>query len=152
MLRTVARGVLSCRQRPSAPLHRPCSSSPPAEGNTTDSVPDLREKSINQITLLGRVGADAEAKGTENTPVTTFSLATTTTFMKHGEVSQNTVWHRVSVFRPGLQESVLRFVKKGSRVLVQGRLSYLERPDPSNPAVLNRSVGVVAHEVVNFRE
>jgi len=155
MLRSITRGLLASQQRYATPL-RLCSSSPssptPAEVNTTDNIPDLREKSINQVTLLGRVGADAEAKGTENTPVATFSLATTTTFMKHGEVSQNTVWHRVSVFRPGLRETVLRHVVKGSRVLVQGRLSYLERADPNNPGVSISSVGVVAHDVVQFRE
>ena len=54
------------------------------------------EKSINQVTLLGRVGMDPQIRGTENSPVTTFSLATSTNsscMNQNYEWNQKTEWH-----------------------------------------------------------
>ena len=67
------------------------------------------------------------------------------------ETVQNTVWHRVSVFRPGLRESILQNLKKGQRVLVQGRIGYLERKDPNDETIVNKTVSIVAHDVVLFK-
>ncbi|XP_046978395.1 single-stranded DNA-binding protein, mitochondrial [Vanessa cardui] len=85
------------------------------------------EKTINQVTLLGRVGADPQKRGSEEHPVINFPLATHFSYKyESGDVLQRTDWHRVSVFRPGLRDTVYKFLKKGQRVYVTGKLSYGE--------------------------
>ena len=79
------------------------------------------EKSINSVTLLGRVGMDPQLRGSEEKPITTFSLATNSTWrnvqMRAGEPewSTKTEWHNVVVFKPGLRESVFNNMSKGQR-------------------------------------
>ncbi|KAI5641144.1 single-strand binding protein family domain-containing protein [Phthorimaea operculella] len=85
------------------------------------------EKTINQVTLLGRVGADPQKRGSEQHPVVNFPLATHFSYKyESGDILQRTDWHRVSVFRPGLRDTVYKFLKKGQRVYVTGKLSYGE--------------------------
>ncbi|UYV76248.1 SSBP1 [Cordylochernes scorpioides] len=80
---------------------------------------------INQVTLLGRVGANPQQKGGATNPVMTFNLATNTNY-RHGsgEFRQKTEWHRITVFRPYLRDTVQNHLKKGHRVLIQGKLMY----------------------------
>ncbi|KAK1790270.1 hypothetical protein P4O66_014185, partial [Electrophorus voltai] len=52
--------------------------------------------------------------------------------LESGDVSQKTTWHRISVFKPGLRDVAYQFVKKGSRVLVEGKLDYGEYVDKNN--------------------
>jgi len=91
------------------------------------------EKSLNQVTLLGRAGAAPQRRGTEENPVVVFSLATNT-YHRHleGEVSQNTQWHRISVFRPLLRDTVFNNLTKGQRVYVHGSLTYYTVQDNYN--------------------
>ncbi|CAH0721626.1 unnamed protein product, partial [Brenthis ino] len=85
------------------------------------------EKTINQVTLLGRVGADPQKRGSEEHPVVNFPLATHFSYKyESGDILQRTDWHRVSVFRPGLRDTVYKYLKKGQRVYVTGKLSYGE--------------------------
>ncbi|XP_050342242.1 single-stranded DNA-binding protein, mitochondrial [Nymphalis io] len=85
------------------------------------------EKTINQVTLLGRVGADPQKRGSEEHPVINFPLATHFSYKyESGDILQRTDWHRVSVFRPGLRDTVYKYLKKGQRVYVTGKLSYGE--------------------------
>ncbi|CAH4033341.1 single-stranded DNA-binding protein, mitochondrial [Pieris brassicae] len=87
----------------------------------------VSEKTLNQVTLLGRVGADPQKRGTEDHPVINFPLATHFSYKyESGDVLQKTDWHRISVFRPGLRDTVYKFLKKGQRVYVTGKLSYGE--------------------------
>ncbi|XP_061378796.1 single-stranded DNA-binding protein, mitochondrial isoform X2 [Danaus plexippus] len=85
------------------------------------------EKTINQVTLLGRVGADPQKRGSAEHPVINFPLATHFSYKyESGDILQKTDWHRVSVFRPGLRDTVYKYLKKGQRVYVTGKLSYGE--------------------------
>ncbi|CAG9563405.1 unnamed protein product [Danaus chrysippus] len=85
------------------------------------------EKTINQVTLLGRVGADPQKRGSVEHPVINFPLATHFSYKyESGDILQKTDWHRVSVFRPGLRDTVYKYLKKGQRVYVTGKLSYGE--------------------------
>lgn len=82
---------------------------------------------INNVTLLGRVGADPQRKGTDEHPVVVFSMATHTNYRYDtGEFLQRTEWHRVVCFKPGLRETILNFLKKGQRVHVTGKITYGE--------------------------
>ncbi|CAH0628797.1 unnamed protein product [Chrysodeixis includens] len=86
-----------------------------------------QEKTINQVTLLGRVGADPQKRGSEEHPVINFPLATHYSYKyESGDVLQRTDWHRVSIFKPGLRDTVYKFLKKGHRVYITGKLSYGE--------------------------
>ncbi|XP_072941926.1 single-stranded DNA-binding protein, mitochondrial [Epargyreus clarus] len=85
------------------------------------------EKTINQVTLLGRVGADPQKRGSEEHPVVNFPLATHFSYKyESGDILQRTDWHRISVFRPGLRDTIYKYLKKGQRVYVTGKLSYGE--------------------------
>lgn len=103
---------------------------------------------INNVTLLGRVGADPQRKGSDEHPIAVFSLATHTNYRyESGEFLQRTEWHRVICFKPGLRESVLNFLKKGQRVHVSGRITYGEIKGEDGAA---RSTTAIAAEDVIF--
>ncbi|KAJ0179403.1 hypothetical protein K1T71_005115 [Dendrolimus kikuchii] len=85
------------------------------------------EKTINQVTLLGRVGADPQKRGSEEHPVINFPLATHYSYKyESGDILQRTDWHRISIFKPGLRDTVYKYLKKGQRVYVTGKISYGE--------------------------
>ncbi|XP_029778333.1 single-stranded DNA-binding protein, mitochondrial isoform X3 [Suricata suricatta] len=100
------------------------------------------ERSLNRVQLLGRVGQDPVMRQVEGkNPVTIFSLATNEMWrsgesevhqMDLGDVSQKTTWHRISVFRPGLRDVAYQYVKKGSRIYVEGKVDYGEYTDKNN--------------------
>nr|XP_023024754.1 single-stranded DNA-binding protein, mitochondrial isoform X1 [Leptinotarsa decemlineata] len=89
--------------------------------------PPRIEKTINNVQLLGRVGADPQRKGTDDHPIAVFSLATHSNYRyESGEFLQRTEWHRVVCFKPGLRETILTYLRKGQRVQVFGRITYGE--------------------------
>lgn len=77
----------------------------------------------NLVVLLGRLGADPELRYTpSNTPVCEISLATNTASKtKEGEVNDVTEWHRIVLWGK-LADVAAAYAKKGTRVLVTGRL------------------------------
>ncbi len=79
---------------------------------------------VNKVILVGNLGADPEVRHLENgITVANFNLATSETFKDRqtGERREQTEWHRVVVWR-GLAEVVEKYVKKGSKVYVEGKL------------------------------
>ncbi len=78
---------------------------------------------FHRIIIVGNLGRDPELRYTPNgTPVTNFSVATNRTYTNsNGEQVKETIWFRVSVW--GKQaENVHQYLRKGSRVLVEGSL------------------------------
>jgi len=65
-----------------------------------------------------------------------------------GDLLQKTDWHRICVFKPYLRESVYRYMNKGQRVLVQGRITYGEVKDEQGQAHVTTSV--IADDVTFF--
>ncbi|PBC25589.1 single-stranded DNA-binding protein, mitochondrial [Apis cerana] len=107
------------------------------------------EKSINQVTLLGRVGGEAQKKGSNEHPVVIFSLATHNNYKyMNGDIVQRTDWHKICVFKPNLRENVYTYLKKGQRVLVSGKISYGEYKDEEG--VTKSSTAVIADDVIFF--
>ncbi|KAG9510354.1 Single-stranded DNA-binding protein, mitochondrial, partial [Fragariocoptes setiger] len=105
------------------------------------------ERSINRVTLVGRVGADAQVKGNAEHPVTTFSLATHTTYRTAaGETRQKTEWHKVSVFKPGLRTLAENYVRKGGRLLVEGRVTYGEIIDAQGHTI--QATTIIADDIM----
>lgn len=62
---------------------------------------------------------------------------------------QRTEWHKVSVFRPNLRETVLSFLKKGQRVHVTGKLSYGEVK--GEDGVVRTAASIIADDVIFFQ-
>lgn len=91
--------------------------------------------SLNQVELIGNLGRDPETRKTKkDEDVVTFSMATSDkwTDKNTGEVREQTEWHRVVIFQPGAVTFAQKFLKKGSRVYVQGRLRTQEWTDKEN--------------------
>jgi single-strand DNA-binding protein len=81
-------------------------------------------KSVNKVFLLGNIGKDPEIRSTPNgTMVASFSLATTERQKDAaGNWTDKTEWHNLIAFSK-LAEIVRDYVKKGSKLFIEGRLS-----------------------------
>ncbi|MGH9566019.1 MAG: single-stranded DNA-binding protein [Candidatus Angelobacter sp.] len=80
-------------------------------------------KSVNKVILLGNLGKDPEVKYTPSgLPVAKFSLATNERYKdKGGEWQERTEWHNIVAWQR-LAEIVGEYVKKGSKLYIEGRL------------------------------
>jgi len=100
-------------------------------------------RSVNRITLVGNVGSDPDIRRTAaGTPVAHLSLATNRRFRRNGEDQERTDWHRLT-FWARSAETVERYVRRGARLYVEGRLEYgsYERDGQSVP-----TADVIVHE------
>ncbi len=79
---------------------------------------------INKVTLLGRLGKDPIVRRTEaGIPVAMFSMATSESYKdKDGNKQEKTEWHNIVVWR-GLAEVAEKYLKKGSLLYVEGKIS-----------------------------
>ena len=86
---------------------------------------------VNQVTLLGNLGNDPEVRSFQNGGrVLTFSVATSEFWKdRNGEQRERTEWHRIVVQVDGLIELGEKYLRKGSKVLVQGKLETREWTD-----------------------
>ncbi len=80
-------------------------------------------KSVNKVILIGNLGKDPEVKYTpQGTPVAKFSLATNERFKdKEGQWQDRTEWHNITAWAR-TAEIVGEYLKKGSKVYIEGRL------------------------------
>ena len=80
-------------------------------------------KSVNKVILVGNLGKDPEIKYTPSgVPVAKFSLATNERFKdKNGEWQDRTEWHNIVAWQR-LAEIVGEYVKKGSKLYIEGKL------------------------------
>ena len=80
-------------------------------------------KSVNKVILIGNLGKDPEVKYTPSgTAVAKFSLATNERYKdKAGEWQDRTEWHNIVAWQR-LAEIVGEYVKKGSKIYIEGRL------------------------------
>ena len=82
-------------------------------------------RSLNKVMLIGNVGADPEMRSTPGgMRIAKVSLATSRTFNdRSGQQQEKTEWHRLT-FWDKLADVVERYVKKGDRLYVEGRIEY----------------------------
>lgn len=81
-------------------------------------------RSVNRVTLIGNAGADPRVTTTEKgTAVAHVSLATNRVFTVDGEEEKRTDWHRLT-FWGRSADTVERYLRKGSRLYVDGRIEY----------------------------
>lgn len=102
---------------------------------------------VNKVILIGNLGKDPEVRRLENgTVVASFSIATSETYTdkKTGEKRDNTDWHNIVVWR-GLAEVAEKFIKKGMKVYVEGKLRTRSWQDKEN--VTRYTTEVVADEL-----
>ncbi len=81
--------------------------------------------SVNKVILVGNVGNDPEVRTFGNGgKVANISLATSENWRdkQSGERREKTEWHRVAIFGEGLVGVVERYVKKGSKLYIEGKL------------------------------
>lgn len=80
--------------------------------------------SVNKVILIGNLGKDPEVRHLENgAVVANFSIATSETYTDRtsGERRENTDWHNIVVWR-GLAEVVEKYLRKGHKVYIEGKL------------------------------
>jgi single-strand DNA-binding protein len=90
--------------------------------------------SVNKVILIGNLGRDPEVRRTQDgRPVVNFTLATTDTWRDKasGERRERTEWHRVVIFSEGLCRVAEQYLKKGSKVYLEGALQTRKWQDQS---------------------
>lgn len=82
-------------------------------------------RSLNKVMLIGNLGRDPELRATPSgQSVTSFSMATNRRYKdKNGEWQDDTQWHNVVAWGPRA-ETITNYLKKGSRIYVEGRLTH----------------------------
>ncbi len=90
--------------------------------------------SLNKVMLIGNLGADPEIRSFQNGgKVANLRIATSETWKDRntGERQERTEWHNVAIFSEGLVGVVERYLKKGSKVYVEGQLQTRKWQDQS---------------------
>jgi single-strand DNA-binding protein len=81
--------------------------------------------SVNKVILVGNLGRDPEIRTMQDgTKVANLSLATSETWKDRnsGERRERTEWHRIAIFNDRLVDVVERYLRKGSKIYVEGQL------------------------------
>jgi single-strand DNA-binding protein len=81
--------------------------------------------SVNKVILVGNLGRDPEIRSTQDgTKVANLSLATSESWRDKntGERKERTEWHRIVVFNERLVDVIEKYVKKGSKLYIEGAL------------------------------
>jgi single-strand DNA-binding protein len=90
--------------------------------------------SVNKVILVGNVGKDPEIRRTQDgRAIANLSLATSETWRDKGtgERKEKTEWHRVVVFNDNLCKVVEQYVRKGSKLYIEGQLQTRKWTDQS---------------------
>lgn len=90
--------------------------------------------SVNKVILVGNLGKDPEMRFMpDGTKVANFSIATSESWKDKasGERRDRTEWHRISVMNDKIADIVEKYVRKGSKVYVEGQLQTRKWTDQS---------------------
>ena len=88
--------------------------------------------SINKVTLLGNLGADPVVNNAPSgAKIVNLRVATSDSWKDKatGERKERTEWHRVVIFNPQLAETAERYLRKGSKVYLEGQLQTRQWKD-----------------------
>jgi single-strand DNA-binding protein len=104
-------------------------------------------RSLNKVTLIGNLGADPELRSTNNgSRVATFSLATSRSWNNPaGDKQEKTEWHRCVVWNTKgsqLADIVEKYVKKGDKIYVEGRIEYRQWTDKEGQTRYSTEINV----------
>jgi single-strand DNA-binding protein len=90
--------------------------------------------SVNKVILVGNLGKDPESRSFQNGgKVVSFTVATSENWKDKGsgERKEKTEWHNVSIFSEGLARVAEQYLKKGSKVYLEGQLETRKWQDQS---------------------
>ena len=90
--------------------------------------------SVNKVILIGNLGADPEVRAFQNgNKVCHLRIATSETWKdkSSGERKEKTEWHSVAIFQEGLVRIAEQYLKKGSKVYIEGQLQTRKWQDQS---------------------
>ncbi|MBF0372436.1 MAG: single-stranded DNA-binding protein [Alphaproteobacteria bacterium] len=90
--------------------------------------------SVNKVILVGNLGRDPEVRSMpDGGKIVNLSLATSESWKdrQSGERREKTEWHRVAIFNPNLAEIAERYLRKGSKVYVEGQIQTRKWTDQS---------------------
>jgi len=90
--------------------------------------------SVNKVILIGNLGADPEIRHTQDgRPIVNLRIATSDSWRDKatGERREKTEWHRVVIFSEGLAKIAEQYLKKGSKVYLEGALQTRKWEDQS---------------------
>jgi single-strand DNA-binding protein len=89
--------------------------------------------SLNKVQLIGNLGAEPEVKHFDNGgSLARFPIATSESYTnKSGEKIESTEWHTI-IARGGLVEVVSKYLKKGDKVYIEGRIRSRSWQDPAS--------------------
>jgi len=90
--------------------------------------------SVNKVILVGNLGRDPESRSFQNGgKVVNLRIATSETWKDRntGERKEKTEWHSVAIFNEGLANTAERYLRKGSKVYVEGQLQTRKWQDQS---------------------
>jgi single-strand DNA-binding protein len=90
--------------------------------------------SVNKVILVGNLGRDPEVRSMQDgRSMVNMSVATSDTWRDRqtGERKERTEWHRVVIFNEKLAEVAQKYVRKGSKVYVEGQLATRKWTDQS---------------------
>lgn len=77
---------------------------------------------VNKVILVGHLGADPEMKyGSSGAAFTTFTMATSDSWVKDGQREERTEWHRIIAFGK-LAEICAKWLHKGKQIYLEGRI------------------------------
>lgn len=104
-------------------------------------------RSLNKVTLIGNLGNDPEVRSTSGgNRVATFSLATSRSWNDaSGSKQEKTEWHRCVVWNTKssqLADIVERYVKKGDKLYVEGRIEYRQWQDKDGQTRYSTEINV----------
>ena len=104
-------------------------------------------RSLNKVTLIGNLGNDPEVRATTGgNRVATFSLATSRSWNDAaGTKQEKTEWHRCVVWNTKnsqLADIVEKYVKKGDKLFVEGRIEYRQWQDKENQTRYSTEINV----------
>ena len=89
---------------------------------------------LNRVQLIGNLGRDPEVRTTQSgARVLTLNIATSETWtdQSNGERRQKTEWHRIVIWNDGLGKIAERYLTKGSKVYLEGKLTTRKWQDQS---------------------
>jgi single-strand DNA-binding protein len=90
--------------------------------------------SVNRVILVGNLGKDPEIRHTQDgRPIANLSVATSESWKDKatGERREKTEWHRVVIFNEGLCGVAEKYLKKGSKIYLEGSLQTRKYQDQS---------------------
>jgi len=90
--------------------------------------------SLNKVLIIGNLGADPEVRSFQNGgKVCNLRIATSETWKdkQSGERKERTEWHSVAIFQEGLVRIAEQYLKKGSKVYIEGQLQTRKWQDQS---------------------